>query len=393
MEVTGARLGSLGSRAADSGATRDARSRARTRAAVLASEGFFRGLSALGRLHPASRPSQHDVELIENIEYFPGGLKEHRLDVYRPRSGRPRSGRPRSGLLRWRAPLRSRFQRSAIAGPPGPRQTRARLGSSASAGLAPVVMYVHGGGFQALSKETHWIMGLIFARLGFVVCNIGYRLAPRHPYPAAIADTCAAYNWITRNIDLYGGDPRRIIVAGESAGANLITALTLATCFERPEPWAQRAYDTGVIPAAALPFCGLLEVSDPARFARRRQVPGWVDDILHYCHAAYIGRHEGALDLANPLTTLERAGSTGERPERPMPPFFVAVGTRDPLLDDSRRLARALDRLGVACEARYYPGEIHAFHALVWRPRARQAWRDAFGFLDRHVGVPRYRRG
>ena len=66
-------------------------------------------------------------------------------------------------------------------------------------------------------------------------------------------------------------------------------------------------------------------------------------------------------------------------------PFFAPVGTRDPLLDDTRRLEKALTRLRVPCEARYYPDEIHAFHALVWRPQARACWRDALAFLDRRL--------
>ena len=70
--------------------------------------------------------------------------------------------------------------------------------------------------------------------------------------------------------------------------------------------------------------------------------------------------------------------------ERPLPPFFAPVGTRDPLLDDTRRLEKALGALGVPCEARYYPGGIHAFHAMVWDPAARRCWRDALAFLDRY---------
>ena len=71
--------------------------------------------------------------------------------------------------------------------------------------------------------------------------------------------------------------------------------------------------------------------------------------------------------------------------DRPLPPFFAPVGTRDPLLDDTRRLEKALGALDVPCEARYYPGGIHAFHAMVWDPAARRCWRDALAFLDRHM--------
>ena len=70
--------------------------------------------------------------------------------------------------------------------------------------------------------------------------------------------------------------------------------------------------------------------------------------------------------------------------DRPVMPFFAPVGTRDPLLDDTRRLEKALGALNVPCEARYYPGGIHAFHAMVWNPGARRCWRDALAFLDRY---------
>ena len=84
-------------------------------------------------------------------------------------------------------------------------------------------------------------------------------------------------------------------------------------------------------------------------------------------------------ELADPLRVFE----AGAHFDRPLPPFFAPVGTRDPLLDDTRRLEKALARLDVPCEARYYPGGIHAFHAMVWDPAARRCWRDALAFLDR----------
>src|SRR5262249_25588668 len=97
-----------------------------------------------------------------------------------------------------------------------------------------------------------------------------------------------------------------------------------------------------------------------------------------------------ARDLADPLLWLERAPP----PERPLPPFFAGVGTADVLLDDTRRLKAALERLGTPCEVRYYPGEVHAFHALVWRPSAGAFWRESFAFLDRYVPAgPRPARG
>lgn len=304
------------------------------------SEAAFRGLSAAGKLHPLADPARHHVQVLSDIPYLETGNPAHTLDIYRPTVK------------------------------PGPW---------------PVVFYVHGGGFRLLSKDTHWVMGLVFARFGYLVVNVSYRLAPRHPFPAALQDVCAAYEWMVRNVEAHGGDLSRVVFAGESAGGNLVTALTATTCWRRPEPWARAVYDTGVTPRATLPFCAILQVSDIERFLDRRPLPFWVRTVLHDVHGCYLGGCQvetpETMELADPLLLFEN----GPPPDRPPPPFFIPVGTRDPLLDDTRRMDAALRRMGVPSEARYYPGEIHAFHAMVWRSPARRCWRDAFAFLDRHL--------
>lgn len=245
----------------------------------------------------------------------------------------------------------------------------------------PVVMYVHGGAFRALSKDTHWMMGLILARRGYLVFNVDYRLAPRHPFPAAIEDVCDAYRFVAAEATRWGGDLGRLFLAGESAGANLVTATCIAACYERPEPWARAVFDTGVQPAGVLPACGLFEVSDTARYWRRKHLPWWLVDQLADCSDSYLDRSDAmtsvALDMANPVRVFERK----QPPARPIPPFYIPVGTKDPLLDDTRRMERALRDLGVYCEARYFPGEIHAFHAFVWRKAARECWREMLHFM------------
>jgi acetyl esterase len=309
-------------------------------------DNFFRGAARLGRLHPSARPERHGVEVIADVPYGAGGDPAHRLDIYRPIA----------------APGES----------PGPR---------------PVVLYVHGGGFRILSKETHWVMGLAFARRGYVVFNVGYRLAPRDRFPAALVDVLAAYRWVAAHAAEYGGDLDRFVFAGESAGANLVASATIATTFCRPEPWAREAFDVGVVPRAVIAACGMLQVSDTQRFARRRSLPSFVVDRLLEVPDAYLGPgHSGpplaaapSLALADPLLVFE----SDVAPDRPLPPFFAPVGTRDPVLDDTRRLAAALRRRGIECEDRYYPGQIHAFHAFVIHPAARRCWADTYAFLDR----------
>lgn len=317
-------------------------------------DGFFNAASRLGRLHPNAKPERHAVEHLTDLRYLGSDHREHLLDVYRPVHATAAKAPP---FRRW-------------AGPPW-----------------PIVFYVHGGGFRILSKDTHWIMGLSFARRGFVVFNVSYRLAPKHRYPAAIEDVCRAFAWVTANAERFGGDPSRVVLAGESAGANLVTSLALTLAYERDEEFAREAFATGVVPRAVLPACGVFQVSDMRRFKRRK--PGmsrFIADRLHEVEDAYLGRgpHAVSLDLADPLVVFER----GEQPARPLPPFFLPVGTKDPLLPDTRRLAVALRRLGGEAKDVYYPGELHAFHAVVLREPARRCWNDTFTFLEEHVTDP-----
>lgn len=308
----------------------------RRKATGVAIEGFFRGMSAGARLHPRTRRALQDLEIVRDLPYDDDDRDAvRRLDVYRP-----------MGV----------------------------------AGSLPVVLHVHGGGFRILSKDTHWLMGLAFARRGFLVFNIDYRLAPAHPYPAAVEDVCRAYEWVLDNAERFGGDSGKLVLAGESAGGNLVTAATLATCFERPEPFARSLFERDHRPLATVPFCGLLQASDLDRFTPR--VSTLVRDRMAEIEQAYLADTEADRFFADPLLALESEMPTA----RPLPPFFAPVGTADPILDDTRRLGAALERRGVPHEVRYYRGEVHAFHAFVFRANARQCWDDTFTFLDRVIG-------
>jgi acetyl esterase len=248
-------------------------------------------------------------------------------------------------------------------------------------GRPPAVLYIHGGGFSILSKETHWVMGLAFARRGYVVFNIDYRLAPKHRFPAAVDDVAMAYAWLCGAAQRYGADVQRLVLAGESAGANLASVVAICAAASRPEAAARTVYETGVVPRAVVAKCGMLQVTDAARF--RRQEPtmsSFINERILEVERSYLGEgaQHSAVPLANPLLLLEDAQAF----ERPLPPFFLSVGTHDPIVDDTRRAERALSRLGVRHEARYYEGERHAFQAFVFRKQAKQCWRDTYAFLD-----------
>lgn len=309
----------------------------RRQAISMAIEAGFTGFAAVLRNTPMANPKRYNIRVERNIPYQDSQRREHLLDIFQPQD--------RSGPL-------------------------------------PVVLYVHGGGFHLLSKETHWVMALNFARQGYLVVNINYRLAPRNPFPHGMADVCAAYVWLHQNIEQYGGDKTRVVLAGESAGANLVTSLAIAACYERPEPFAREVWQLNRVPQAVLPACGLLQVSDPERFRRRKtKLSPFISTRLVAISSGYLqttAPNSPATDLADPLLLLESQQS----PDRPLPPFFGIVGTRDPLLDDTRRLADAVAQHGGRCDVRYYPGGLHAFHALIWKPEAQAAWADTFTFLD-----------
>ena len=302
-------------------------------------EAFFNTMSRLGRLHPMSRPQRHGVEVLKNIPYLDDGDDAHLLDVWRP------------------------IHRD---------------------GPCPTLIYVHGGAFSILSKETHWIMALAFARRGFVVFNINYRLAPEHPFPAAIEDACKAAVWVTRHASEYDGDAQRMVFAGESAGGNLATSMALACSYRRPEPWARELFDANPGLLATLPACAVLETGNMRRFEASGKVSPFVLRRLATIEEYYLPStlpEDMDRTLADPVVFLEE----GHAPDRPLSPMCAIVGTRDPLLYDTRRLKAALDRLDVPVEAHYHPGGLHAFHAFVFNAQARAGWRDQFAFLARHV--------
>src|SRR5215469_6238790 len=97
-----------------------------------------------------------------------------------------------------------------------------------SRGPFPVMVYVHGGGWVMGSASTHRKLVMQLSQLGYLVFNLDYRLAPEHPYPAALEDCVFATRWAYENAPRWNGDPNRMVVAGDSAGANL-SAATLLT--------------------------------------------------------------------------------------------------------------------------------------------------------------------
>ncbi len=250
-------------------------------------------------------------------------------------------------------------------------------------GPHPVLIYLHGGAFAIGSKRTHRALAVAYASQGYLVCNVDYRLAPQHPFPAAIEDACAAWSWAADHVGDHGGDTQRMALAGESAGANLALSVVLACCTRRPEPFAAPLFARGLRPAAALLYCGFLQTSMPARY-RRAGVSAFAARLATDAARSYLGQaaeHPGAAHaLADPLCVVEAM-----RAPSGLPPLFIAAGLDDPAAADSRRLEQALRRLQSPFTAHFYAGEPHAFHVMFWRAQAMRCWRDSFQFLREHL--------
>lgn len=314
------------------------RDRLRQRAGAFVIDNGFIRLALLGRRLPPADPARHGVEVLENLPVENPDWPEAKVDVYRPAAGRPVKG---------------------------------------------TAVYFHGGGFRILNKDTHWLMGLAFARNGYVTFVPDYRPSPEHPFPTPVSDAAWAWKHAVENAESFGGTLDRLVVTGESAGGNLALCVGLAAGAEFDEPWAQVVREARARPHACVPFCGLLQVSEPERlWAGRKKTLRTLQDRFHEIAEAYLDAspllgHEHAR-FADPLVVAEQLAA----PLDPAPSFFIPVGGRDLLKHDARRLEAALLRHGHRAEAREYPAEVHAFHAFVWRKRARQCWRDVFNFLD-----------
>lgn len=255
--------------------------------------------------------------------------------------------------------------------------------------LKPALLYLHGGGFRILSKDTHWPLALRFAEEGYVVFNINYRLSPEYPCPAGLEDCARALAWIWDHATAYGADPNNVSVAGESAGGNLSLALALALSRPISTDWGRALFERATRESkhfmAVMPSCGFHEVATGAT-RLKGQVHPFILGRIELLALAYL-EHSAHPELAEPLEELEtlaQARHEIELPqpfERPLPPFLVTVGERDPIMPQSKRLHHALLKCGVKSQFVSYPKQGHAFHALLWKKQAQQCWRDHFAFL------------
>nr|QLJ96471.1 alpha/beta hydrolase [Micromonospora carbonacea] len=243
---------------------------------------------------------------------------------------------------------------TVVPGPAG--DLPVRVHRPAGAGPLPTLVYFFGGGWTLGSVDTaDGICRRLANATGCQVVTVGYRLAPEHPFPAAVHDCHAAVRWLAAYAEQFGADPARLAVGGDSAGGNLAAAVTLL------------ARDSGG-PALAAQL-----LVYPNTDQRERAEPaGEQDPLLFNRHSVawYRGHYlPDPADAANPLASpLLAEDLTG------LPPALVITAEYDPLREEGERYAGRLREAGVPVELARYAGMIHGFFAM---PGAFDAGRHA----------------
>jgi acetyl esterase/lipase len=213
-----------------------------------------------------------------------------------------------------------------------------------SASPQPLLLFMHGGGWVTCDLDTHDNVCRFLAKeAGVRVLSIDYRLAPEHPFPAAVEDAVAAYVHVVENAADLGAVPDAIAVGGDSAGGNLALVVSqLAIAGGLPVP---------AFCLAIYPVTDLSAKRDSYRLFREGYL--LTEESMDWFRAHYLPNDDAALDpRASPLLAEDLSG---------MPPTYVATAGFDPLRDEGEEYAERLRAAGVPVTLRRHSNIIHGF--------------------------------
>lgn len=213
-----------------------------------------------------------------------------------------------------------------------------------------VLVFYHGGGWVIGDLETHdRECRMLCQGAGCVVVAVDYRLAPEQPFPAAVEDAFDALQWVARHAQEIGGDPARIAVGGDSAGANLSAVVSLL------------ARDAGGPPLLfqllIYPAVDARKDADYRSLTVNAEDPFLARKSIDHFYALYLGKDAAKRKdvRVSPLLAASHRG---------LPPALVVTAEFDPLRDEGEAYARALEAAGVPVSLHRYDGMPHAFFQL-----------------------------
>jgi len=213
-------------------------------------------------------------------------------------------------------------------------------------GLAPCLIFFHGGGWVIGNLETHDVVCRKLAHEGeLIVISVDYRLAPEHRFPAAIDDAITATKWIADHAGALGIDATRLVVGGDSAGGNLAAVVALA------------ARDTG-----GPDIAGQMLVYPATDFALNHPSHREPETSILLTHSVirWFGDHYlGGASIDDWRASPARATSFAR-----LPPAYVLTAGADPLRDEGDEYAARLKEAAVSVTYRHFPGQFHGFFTM-----------------------------
>ncbi len=250
----------------------------------------------------------------------------------------------------------ARVEPQSIPGPAGEIPARLYVAPGADPPPRPLLVYLHGGGWTIGDLDTHdGPCRFLAAHSGAAVLSVDYRLAPEHPFPAAVEDALAAFGWAAESAAEIGADPARIAVGGDSAGGNLAAAVSLlARDGGGPRPAMQ---------ALVYP------VTDAIGGQRSRDLFA-AGFLLTKADMDWFERHylpEPPMFEDPRVSVLRAADHSG------LPPAYVATAGFDPLRDEGEAYAERMRAAGVKVALRRHPGLIHGFANMTAISRSARA--------------------
>ncbi len=208
----------------------------------------------------------------------------------------------------------------------------------------PALLWIHGGGYVAGSAAMNdRAVRKMAAHLGALAASVEYRLAPEHPYPAALDDCYAALQWLAARDDI---DRRRILIAGKSAGGGLASALAL------------RCLDAGLVDLAGQVLIYPMLDDRTVQRSTATCARGWTPRDNSFGWRSYLGRDPGTGNVSAYAAPARRADLSG------LPPTWIGVGTADLFHDECVDYANRLRAAGVPTQLRIVPAGFHGFDVV-----------------------------
>jgi acetyl esterase/lipase len=320
-----------------------------------------------------------DPELATALAALPGGVDPgaHLLDMDVIRMLRSTPDLLAAAGLTLPSDDRVLITNRTVSGPPDNPELGARIYAprDGPASGRPGVVFFHGGAFVLGDTYAEEYRCLRFAGdAGCVVVSVEYRLAPEHPYPAAVDDGRAAFDWTRAHAAELGIDPARLAVAGSSAGGALAAALALAV---RDAGETVPAFQLLVYPVTD-------DRMDTPSMRAFDATPMWTNLANAHMWQHYLGRSDGDLDAGGVSAHADvspYAAPGRARDLSGLPPTYLVTAELDPLRDEGFAYAQRLVQSGVPTELHNVSGACHGFDLVA--PRTSLAQRA----LDEQVGA------